>query len=553
MTELYEACKKYMACGYYGKAFECIEGLYKDNAAAYYKVVVAFRAAMKSLIERGVEVDANYELLRLSYCLTGRDRFDDFMIATEWWRKPEDRFWLVRREQLLPVCEALQALADGELDELFLSLPPRVGKTTIIMFFTIWQMLRKPEESNLYSSFTDKVCKTFYNGVLEVLQDADTYDWKSVFPEGKIAKTDANDYLIDIGRKKKYSSLTSRSVMGSLNGSCDASGIIIGDDLHSGIDEARSKDQMIAKWEVVRANLLSRKKGNAKILWVGTRWSLIDCIGNRLKMLESDPDCKHIRYKVINIPALNERDESNFDYMYHKGFTTADFKVIRASYEGTNDYGLWSAPYLGEPIEREGAVFSPTDLRYYNGELPSDRDPDRIVVVCDPAWGGGDYVAAVALYQYDADFYVADAVYSNADKYVTIPMMASLIKRNNAAALYIEGTRVTSSYAEELDKKLRADGVRINIQSTVKNWAGGRGKQQRIFDKAPEIRERMVFLDKAHQSKEYQAFMQNVFSFTVEGKNKNDDAPDVLSMAMVFLGVQYAKVSVISAKSLDWY
>ena len=30
----------------------------------------------------------------------------------------------------------------------------------------------------------------------------------------------------------------------------------------------------------------------------------------------------------------------------------------------------WNAQYQGEPIERDGAVFSPGDFRYYNGVLP---------------------------------------------------------------------------------------------------------------------------------------------------------------------------------------
>ena len=900
MKELYDASVKYVKNGEYESGWRCLEAIYKKAGSAAerrsaYNLIVGFRKAMKGLIEKGVAVAVCYELMKKSYDLTAPEWFDDFMIALEWDRAPEERFWTVRRECLLPVCEQLQKLADGELDELFLSMPPRVGKlladstpvlttagwkthgelrvgdyvyapngnavkvlavhpknatthtvrftdgteikchfrhewtvydrafgevrtyetqkmigrtdatkkygknvrghryrfqimqkeplvgsvqhlhvppyilgvwlgdgtntkaaitgdfkdriiideiektykctheykyeysgnavtyyfetkmrndlhkydmcyahhtcvkhipdeylcapikdrlgllaglidtdgccrrsehrydfvtsdeqlkedvktliatfgwrvcetykkptvsssgvvgkkgywvlsfnptmeipcrlerkqmnefskprriaiedifesepesgncitvegghylagrslmpthnSTLVMFFVIWQMCKRPEEANLYSSFTEKVVKTFYSGVLEVLEDSITYRLKEIFPDVKVANTNAQDLLINIGRKKRYASLTCRSVDGSLNGSCDCSNILIADDLHSGIDEARSKDQLIKKWETVRANLLSRKKGAAKILWIGTRWSLIDCISNRIEMLENDRDCRFIRHKIFNVPALNEKDESNFDYMFHKGYTTADFKAIRASYEIKGDQALWLAPYMGTPIERDGAVFDPDELRYYNGELPmKDGDevtPDRRFMVVDPAWGGGDYVAAVVVYQYGDDLFVPAVVYNNADKSVTQPELVSKAKKWFVDAMYIESTRVTMSYADEVDKRLREDGYRLNINGNVKNWNGQEGKAQRIYNKAPEIRERFVFLDKAKWTKDYTQFMQNVFSFVVEGKNKHDDAPDVLAMTLSNAYRPQAKIRVLSRSVLD--
>lgn len=560
-NELYEASVKYVRNGEYESGWECIRALYlkaetRGEKDAARNVVLGFRKAMKGVIEKGgSQVAAVYDILRSTYDLTAVDYFDDFMIALEWDRAPEERFWTVRRECLLPVCEQLQALDEGRLDELFLSMPPRVGKSSLVMFFTIWQMCKYPEESNLYSSFTEKVVKTFYSGVLEVLEDSVTYRLKAIFPNAFVASTNAQDLLINIGRKKRYASLTCRSVDGSLNGSCDCSHLLIADDLHSGIDEARSKDQLIKKWETVRANLLSRKKGNAKILWIGTRWSLIDCISNRIEMLENDPSCAFIRHKIFNVPALNEKDESNFDYMFHKGFTTADYKAIRASYEIKGDQALWLAPYMGTPIERDGAVFSPDELRYFNGELPTKDgeavEPDRRYMVVDPAWGGGDYVAAVVVYQYGEDLFVPDVVFNNADKSVTEPEIAAKVKKWFVDRLYIESTRVTMSYADEVDKLLRSDGYRVNISGNVKNWNGQEGKTQRIYNRAPEIREKFVFLDKAKWGKAYNQFMQNVFSFTIEGKNKHDDAPDVLAMTLTNAYRPSARITILSASVLD--
>jgi len=545
-NNLVNAMRKYIASGRNREAYDCLAHIYETEGPKARPFVLAFRQVLKNSISSGHNVEGNYDIMHDTYVLTAQDSFDDFMIAIEWYRKDEEKFWLVRRTQLLPVCEQLEALLSDDLDELFLSMPPRVGKTSIVMFFLIWYMNKFPGKSNLYASFSDTVAKTFYNGVLEVLQDPLTYEVNVVFPKNRVSRTDSKDLLIDINRRKRYASLTCRSIDGTLNGSCDAEGILIADDLHSGIDEARSKDQLAKKWETVRANFLSRKKGTAKILWIGTHWSVADCISKRIEMLETEEEAKSIRYRVFNVPALNEKDESNFDYLFHKGFTTEDYKVIRASYEATDDQALWLAPYMGTPIERDGAVFSPSELRYYNGELPIDEDPDRIFMVVDPAWGGGDYVSAPVFYQYGDDLYLHDLVFTNMDKYVSEPMVVDSAIKNAVSAMYVEGTRVTGNYADELDTRLRNAGHRINLQKTTKHWSSQNGKAQRIYDKAPEIKERVIFRDAKCREKPYQQAMQQLFGFTVEGTGKkHDDFPDSLAMGMVMAaGMRVARATV---------
>lgn len=543
--ELLGALRKYISNGDYKNAYDCVVHIYNnaEDKRQARKMVVAFRQSLKEVIGQNYDVIDNYEILHQAYLLCAKDSFDDFMVALEWYRPVEEKFWTVRRDQLLPVCMQLEALANDELDELFLSCPPRIGKSSIVMFFIVWWMCKNPSLPNLYSSYTEKVVKTFYNGVLEVLEDPVTYDLRAIFPNFKVANTDRNDLLVNVQRKKRYPNLTCRSVDGTLNGSCDVNGgVLICDDLHSGIDEARSKDQMINKWSTVQNNLLSRKAN--KILWIGTHWSIIDCISNRIEFLENAPEAKHIRYKVFNVPALNENDESNFDYMFHKGFSTEDYRAIRASFYMKDQQADFLAQYMGTPIERDGAVFSPSELRYYNGELPKDVEPDRVYMVVDPAWGGGDYVAAPLVYQFGDDLYIHDVVYNNMDKTVTEPLVVNMAMKHEASAMYVEATLTTRGYMDELDDRFRAKGYRLNIQRTTKHWTGT-GKAQRIFDKAPEIRERMVFLDTPHRSKEYQMFMQNVFAFTVEGKNKHDDAPDSLAMVIALTRSAPTKIKVV--------
>lgn len=470
-----------------------------------------------------------YELYRRSLLFDATTDLDSYMLYIEIDRPLHERFYQPRRKRLKELVDALQDLADDKLDELFLSEPPRVGKTTMLMFFVTWIIGRDSERTNLYSAYSDTITNAFYKGILEVLTDNVTYKWSDVFPNAKIVATNASEETINVDRNKRYPSLTCRSLYGTLNGACDCNGMLISDDLIGGIEEALNKDRLMSAWSKVDNNLIPRAKESAKILWCGTRWSIIDPAGNRMALLENDERFKHRRYRIINLPALNENDESNFEYDYGVGFSTDYYRQRRASFEKNNDMASWDAQYQGQPIEREGTLFTPNDFRFYNGELPAG-EPDRIFMAVDPAFGGGDFVASPVCYQYGDDVYVADVVYNNGDKKVTQPIIVNKIIQHNVKAAQFEANKSTESYKEEVERQLKDKGIRINI--TCKAAPTTKSKEQRIFDKAPEIRECMIFLEQGKRSKEYELFMQSVYSFKMFGKNIHDDAPDSLGQAM---------------------
>ena len=515
--------------------YDMIRSLDRQAAIGYTKRLLPVTA---KLIQESKSSDylKAVELRKDLLLYIAPNEFDSFLQYIEYDRDYNRRFYLPRRKQLLPLVKILQSMADDELDELFLSTPPRIGKTTLILLFILWIMGRDSEKANLYSSYGDKNCKAFYTGALEVLTDKDTYLYYNVFPQKKIVHTDAKDELINLDRRKKYASLTCRSLEGALNGSCDCDGILVADDMIEGIETALSPSRLLSVWLKVDNNLLTRAKETAKIIWIGTRWALEDVHGVRLDVLKNEPKFAHKRFTVTNIPALDENDESNFFYQHELGFSTEYYQAKRASHERNNDMASWLAQYCGEPIEREGAVFNPDDMRFYNGELPN-LIPDRIFMACDPAFGGSDFCTAAYCYQYGDEVYVHNVTYNNGEKTVTQPDIVNKIIQYEVQAARFEATKATASYKEEIEKALKAKGYRLNITTHGSALTSStdasktiKGKQARIFDKAAEIRE-FYFLEDGKRTKEYQAFMQNVYSFKVLGKNKQgDDAPDCLAM-----------------------
>lgn len=525
----------------YEDLFSLCRNIEPEDFSLAHSTNEELRKKITAAIKRRKNVEGFFELYKKTLLFDAPYFFDPYLLYLEINRKPEERFYQPRRKVLKQVVDALQELTDNKLDELFISMPPRVGKTTILMFFVTWLIGRNSEMSNLYSAYSDTITKAFYHGVLEIIDDPMTYLWHDVFPNAKLVQTNSQDETINIDRKKRYPSLTCRSLYGTLNGACDCNGFEISDDLIGGIEEALNKDRLISAWGKVDNNLLPRAKEKAKILWCGTRWSMIDPAGLRMDLLKNDERFKNRRFKIINLAALDENDESQFEYDYNVGFSTDYYRMRRASFEHNNDMASWNAQYMGEPIERDGTLFTPEDFRYYNGELP-DSTPDRVFLPVDPAYGGGDYVAAPVCYQFGNSIYVHDVVFNNGDKKITQPLVVEKIINNSVNATQIEGTKATEGYKDGIEQLLKERGYRHNL--TTKAASNQKSKEQRIYDRAPDIRDMMIFREPKARSKEYEMFMQNVYAFKVTGKNKNDDAPDSLAMAidMVLLPSNIAEV-----------
>ena len=515
---------------YYFDLFDAIRNAEEEDFEFAHKKSLEARKHVVKLMQKREKVGGLFDLYRKMLLFDARNDFDSYLQYLEIDREPRERFYLPRRAVLRPLVGGLQDLADDKLDELFLSEPPRVGKTTMLIFYTTWLIGRNSDSSNLYSAYSDYITRAFYNGVLEIIGDDKTYLWHDVFPNSTIVQTNAQEETINIDRRKHYPSLTCRSLYGTLNGACDCNGILISDDLIGGIEEALNPERMVNAWSKVDNNLLPRAKEGAKILWCGTRWSNIDPAGLRMELLQTDEKFKNRRYRIINLPALNEKDESNFEYLYGVGFSTDYYHQRRASFERNNDMASWLAQYQGEPIERQGTLFTTDGFRFFIDE-PIEV-PDRIVMPVDPAFGGGDFTSSPVCAVYGEDVYVLDVVYDYGDKSITQKLLCDAVEKYGVSAMQIEANKATESYATEVRDKLRERGIRINL--TTKPAPTNKSKEARIFDKAPEIREHFVF--RQQRNKPYDLFMQNLYSFKVTGKNKHDDAPDSLAMAcdMVF-------------------
>ena len=444
--------------------------------------------------------------------------FDAFMLYLEKNRKPDEKFYVPRRKILRPITEAFQEVADGKLDLLTVSQPKRTGKTTLGTWFVLFRAGRSPNGSSVCSGAGDMLVKSFYTGMLEVLQQTDKYAYYDIFPEAKLVSTNADDKTFNLKEKKRFATVTCRPIDGQITGSTEATpdGLIYLDDTVKNEEEAVNRDRLDFLWDKVRGDILGRRLEGCPIVAQGTRYSLYDPIG---RLQEVAPDMGW-RTKVLEIPALNENDESNFEIELggKKMFTTAYYRHERELVTEMQ----WESQFQQKPFEAKGRLFPEDQLNRFF-ELPQ-RSPDAILAACDTAEKGSDSVCMPIGYVYGEDVLIPDCVFSNATPEHTKPECAVKLAKHKVGLAQFESNSAGEYYARDVEELMRKQGGKTSIRlkrSLAK-------KTTRIEVESDFILKHFYFLDRSkyRPGDEYGMMLKELCTYTRSGKVPHDDAPD---------------------------
>lgn len=432
--------------------------------------------------------------------------------------------------------------------------------STICIFFMSWIMGRRPNSHNAMGGHSGMLAKGFYGELLNII-DTPEYNYRDIFPElirnnRIIQKTSAEEYTINLGKRDRFSTFTARGADGTWTGAIDISrdGYLYVDDLVRDREHSLSPQRMENTYQEYLNKMVDRKNDGARELMVGTLWSVLDPLSRIAVEFADNP-----RYKFRSIPALNENDESNFDYE-ENGFSTQYYLDMRARLDNAE----WMAKYMQKPYVREGLLFPSEELRYFNGIMP--EGDYRTVAVIDVAWGGGDSLSMPIGREYEnGDVYIFDWVFSTAPKEQTVPEVVSKIIDNDIRQVQCEGNVGGNMYSAYIDEELALKNFKCNV--TEKKAPNRMSKNEKIMAYSGDIKRKFLFLapnnkmagevpdgvTRYKRSSEYQKAMDEMCMYVTVGKNPHDDAVDGLTQLAMFIeGASVAKVQVFSRGRLGF-
>lgn len=476
------------------------------------------------------------------------DRFEKFIAYMERKRTFIKKFYEPRqytrsgKPALKRVAEALQDLGERKYKFLGVSLPSRTGKSTICIFFLCWKALRNPNSHSAMGGHAGTLVKGFYKELLNLMV-SEEYCYSEIYERWypdhvMIRDKSAEDYTITLDEPDRFATLTCRGIDATWTGAIDVSkdGILYVDDLVRDRQHSLSVVRMEETFQEYLNKMVDRKNDGAQELMVGTLWNVLDPLERLRKKYEGDPD-----YVFLRIPALDDNDESNFDYVVN-GFSTSYYKDMRDKLDNAE----WMAKFQQAPYVREGLVFE--NLKFFNGVVYVP-DVRRVYAVCDPAFGGGDNLSMPICYEMEnGRRLVVSWIYDKRTIEFTLPRVVNAVKKFSIAELRVERTGAGMLLADKIRETLKEKNIN-GCRVTTMNAPTKCSKEDKILGHADFIMEAFEFLARKNddivieeesedveiftRDSDYNHAMDDTEMFSGEGKNKHDDAPDSLAQLAI--------------------
>jgi predicted phage terminase large subunit-like protein len=302
--------------------------------------------------------------------------------------------WPARHHELL--LSELDAVADGRIDRLLVTMPPGSAKSTYVsVLFPPHFLSRHPRACVIAASHTVNLAEHFGRQVRNLVAERSATLGYALSADnaaaGRWGTTTGGQYL---------AAGVGMAIAGR------RADLIVIDDPVKTREAAWSETEREKTWAWYRTDLYTRLKPGGRIVLVMTRWHTDDLGGRLLAEMEAGAGDK---WHVLNLPALAEDNDplgrAQGEALWPSWEDTAALARKRAVLGEME----WSALFQQRPVAAEGLLFMPEKI----GVVPAVPAGGMWVRAWDLAAtaGDGDWTAGVKLGRCQAgNFVVADVV-----------------------------------------------------------------------------------------------------------------------------------------------
>lgn len=441
-----------------------------------------------------------------------RDNFWAFCCYYDW------DFFRVNRRFFKDVAVLFQKVVDeykqGNAISVSVSMPPRSGKSYITSLFAAYWLSQFPELSVMRNCCTASLYQKFSYDTRNIIRSE---KFRELFPKVELQgdKQNLDGWNLTTSKQVGY---FGAGVGGTIIGF--GANLAITDDLYKSMQDALSTttNAFVKLWKESAHD--SRKEKNCPEIYIGTRWTKDDIIGEAMD--------KGYLVQSVTIPALIDEQSFCEDVK-----STAEYLEIRERISPST----WNAEYMQEPLSVEGLLIPIESLKFGH---PSTEVHFRFAVG-DPADTGGDRYSMpfIDVLEYEGQLacYVRDVIHSTAGIEANTSRILDKANNNNTEQIFIESNGVGLAAVIHLKHNLGVHRKLSAFPSTV-------NKEVRIQSHYEFVQKYFIFdseLMKTNQ--EYREFVRDLTSYTKEGDNKHrKDSIDVCCSAAAIMKIKYAKV-----------
>lgn len=421
-----------------------------------------------------------------------------------------------RESHYITICRELMKVFNGETTKLIINVPPRYGKTELLIHFVAWALANYPDSNFIYVSYSHSLAKKQTQTIREIVN---LPQYKKVFDAFLKEDTQAKDNFELMQGGSVYATGSGGTITGrgaGIKGVHRFGGAFIMDDMHKP-DEVTSDTmrESVIEWFFNTAQ--SRvNNSNTPFIFIGQRLHEADLPA---RLIESGD------WKILSIPALDAAGNALNPEMHNKD------QLLKMMDESPYNF---SAQYQQDPQPSGGGIFKPEWF------LIMDEEPEILetFITIDTAETDKDYNDATVF-----SFWGIHKIkhgYSETDSYG--------LHWINCAELRVEPKDLYDEfmhfYAQCMTYKIKPKTVAIEkkstgttLFSTIKDFQGlnviditrtkaSGSKTTRFLEAQPYVAKKLISLHK--YAKHTDLCIEHCRKITANNTHRFDDIADTM-------------------------
>lgn len=427
----------------------------------------------------------------------------DFLMFTRYFFKKRFNKKFIVSEHHQIISDALMRVYNGECKRLIINIAPRYGKTELaVKNFIAFSLANNPTAKFIHLSYADDLALDNSESIRDMVKSP---EYQELFDVNIKTTSDSKKKWYTTKDGGVYATSAGGQVTGFGAGSIENTGkfegaIIIDDPIKpDDADSERVREYVNNKFDSTIKNRVNSR--DTPIIIIMQRLHEADLCGY---VIDNDDR----EWDVVKLPCIYQENGEE-QALWPEKHTLEELYKLRKSNEIVFD-----RQYMQNPQPLKGMLYS---------HLNTVKDIPEGEVVCyvDTADTGEDYLCAIAAVALNGSLYVIDVVYTKEPQEVTEGQVASLIMRNKVNRAMIESNNGGRSFSRSVNRILDDCGWRKTVISTHHQSAN---KNTRILSNSSNVSLNVYFCENLNAE-----FMLALKTYTREGKNKHDDAPDALT------------------------